>query len=149
MISRIVQCDFCRYAYGTFKCNSSARSQRWLWTKHGQLLNLDNWQCITAAWKVHKRNYYFLSLTKCLGNNKNQVWNCQQNDPYYIWQQQSRGYLHYGNFYYYITSYQEKSKALKWKRYGSNQTLCSEGNIVKTIIKCSHFWSLLYSYVHI
>ena len=119
----------CRYVHANLKCNSSVFTQRWLWTKHGQLLNLDTLQCATAAWRILEDKYYILLLEKCRENDKRQVWKCRQNDPYYIWQQQSGGYLHYGNYYSYITSYEEKSESLKWKRYGSSQTLCSEGNI--------------------
>ncbi|CAB4004510.1 Hypothetical predicted protein [Paramuricea clavata] len=57
---------------------------------------------------------------------KRQVWKCDRNDPYYVWQEHSKGYLHHGDHGNYVSSHVNRNTALKWKRRGSNQTLCSE-----------------------
>ena len=124
----------CRYTYvqANLACDINAISQRWLWTKNGQLFNLDKLKCITVGWKI--RNYYILLLEQCNSNGKRQVWKCDRNDSYYVWQEHSKGYLHYGDHGNYVSSHVNRNTALKWKRRGSNQTLCSEGKTHRYLI---------------
>ncbi|CAB4004511.1 Hypothetical predicted protein [Paramuricea clavata] len=100
-VSKKVCLDYTkRYVEGNPKCNTIERSQRWLWTKNRQLLNLDVLECIT--------NSYYATLDKCIANNVKQLLKCEREDSYYVF------------------IYGLRRRNLKWKRYGSNQTLCSE-----------------------
>ena len=114
-------------------CNTSSLAQRWLWTKNGQIFSLDKLECITIGWAYGNKDYYFLILEKCVANNKKQLWKCGRQDPYYVWQKEWRGYLNNGDkdFPRYVVSHEKES--VQWRRYGSNQTLCSEGNVLTVI----------------
>ncbi|XP_028410815.1 uncharacterized protein LOC114533485 [Dendronephthya gigantea] len=111
-----------RYVIAT-KCENNA-GRRWFWTKNGQLLNLERLECISVGQIAN-----YLILTQCDVQKKRQIWTCRKNYPYFLWQQKSRGYLHYEYperyKFYYVLSRAERAGILKWKRYGLNRTICS------------------------
>ena len=135
--SNVAMCHFVffslvsRFVQVNHTCDINAKSQRWLWTKKGQLLNLDVLQCMTVGWKRENKKYHFLLLEQCVSNSKKQLWRCDRDDPYYVWQPHSKGYLNHGDYGRYVLSHVARKKAFEWKRYGSNQTLCSQGNNTK------------------
>ena len=107
-------------------CNVTAISQRWLWTKNGQLFNLDMLECINVEQARNNNKFHFLNLEKCVSKSRDQLWKCGQNNSYYVWQEKSKEYLYIGDERRnYVLSH--STKAGKWKRYGSKKSLCSEG----------------------
>ena len=74
----------------------------------------------------NNNKFHFLNLESCVSKSRNQLWKCGQNDSFDVWQEKSKGYLYNGDkFDNYVLSH--LAKASKWKRYGSNDSLCSEG----------------------
>ena len=118
-----------RYVYADSKCNSTAISQQWLWTKNGQLLNMKNLQCIAIGYKLQENVSFSLTFQKCVANEKTQVWRCDPQDSYNVREKMKSGYLYYRHDHDNNRVVSNKSAALKWKRYGSNEALCSEGKM--------------------
>ena len=118
-----------RYVYADSKCNSTAISQRWLWTKNGQFLNMKNLQCIAIGYKLQGNFSFSLRLQKCIAHERKQVWRCSQQNLYNVKDKAQNGHLYFKQDKHYNRVVSHKSAALQWKRYGSNQTLCSEGKM--------------------
>ena len=108
------------------KCNSSDPLQKWIWTRHNQLLHVDTLKCIQQGQEYSGTNYtWYLGLEECNISETKQKWNCY-------------GYLLQKSFVdslgqpRSIRITQEKYTILAklganewWQRYGNSKTICS------------------------
>ena len=73
--------------------------------------------------------YYFVVLRKCDRNNKKQSWECSGVNNMYIRQTKSYRHLDYGEFHDYVTIRLSRPDVAKWRRYDTQESVCSRGNL--------------------
>ena len=110
------------------KCNSSDPLQKWIWTRHNQLLHVDTLKCIQQGQEYSGTNYtWYLGLEECNISETKQKWNCFD----YLLQKPFSDSLGRPRS---IRITQEKYTTIlakldvdeRWKRYGPNlKTICS------------------------
>ena len=105
------------------KCDDKNRNFRWLLTIFGQLLHWETLECMTDD---YYSSYYFVVLRKCDRNNQKQSWECVS---LYIRQRKSYRHLDYGEFHDYVTTKIAWPGAAKWRRYDTQESVRSQGNL--------------------
>ncbi len=74
-------------------------------------------------------------MTKCDRHDQKQLWECVGEKKYNIKQTQSGRYLHYGEYYSYVTIKDTtQMKAAIWTRLGSEKDVCSQGSLIFKLI---------------
>jgi hypothetical protein len=106
----------------------------WIWTNYGQLLNLNSLECMTDD-HVTKRGTHYVILKKCDKSNQKQVWICETHNENYMKLKQSDRYMYYGyNGNYVTTKRVHWQSALKLRRFGTTQDVCSQGSLIVNFI---------------
>ncbi|XP_028409325.1 uncharacterized protein LOC114531928 isoform X2 [Dendronephthya gigantea] len=107
-------------------CDLNNTNQHWIWTKHGQLLNVYTLKCLQTSNIPVFKWYPKVRLTKCNASDSRQVWTCLKEKGLvrlrYLKQPR---YLNYGNVLFYVIVFRGTGIFSQWKRYSTKQPLCS------------------------
>ena len=115
------------------KCNSSDPSQKWIWTKHNQILHVNTLKCIQrgAAYRDSSTItlYMDLSLKNCVLLETEQQWQCNahflQNLQRTVFDSSGQELIMYITYTNDIINAQKNSPT-GWKRGGTNmEKICS------------------------
>ena len=108
-------------------CYYGNRAQQWMWTKHGQLLNVKTRKCLQTSGVIiflYNRPHPKVVLAHCKAVDVRQNWQCQgKNGLFYL--KYHDAYLNYDKSRHYVIVFKGTELGGLWTRYGSNESLCS------------------------
>ena len=117
------------------KCNHNYGKYYWIWTNNGQLLNWNSLKCMTND-HTTADNIHFVTMKKCDESNQKQAWRCETiHKEKYIQPKQSGRYMYDGDYGNYVTTKTiHWQSALKLRRFGTTQDVCSQGSLIVNFI---------------
>lgn len=125
-----------RFVVETYgECNKTNWNFRWLWTKFGQLLHWETLECMSDDYYSTSTRFYRVVLRKCRRYHQRQSWECAVNNKKYIrrWVYLTNSYLYmyyyHGQFTDYVTTSFPWRGAAQWRRYDTQEDVCSQGNL--------------------
>ena len=112
-------------------CDTTDSSQRWIWTRNKQLMHADTLQCLERGPRYSAVSaYWYLVLGKCISTDTEQRWQCHGNANFISIKWKLPMYLDNSNKYIYGIDNLEISQWKNWRRFPSNQRLCSKGKFI-------------------
>ena len=113
-------------------CKTHDSSQHWIWTRNNQLMHVDTLQCLQRGpkYKWSFSNYWYLVLGKCISTGTKQRWKCQGNANFLLIKWKLLMYLDNSWENIYGIDNLVTGKKKNWRRFPSNQHLCSKGKFI-------------------
>ena len=112
-------------------CNTHDSSQHWIWTRNNQLMHVDTLQCLERGPRYYRfSHYWYLVLGKCISTGTKQRWKCQDNVNFLLIKWPLLMYLDNSNKYIYGDDNLKTNQWKNWRRFSSNQNLCSKGKFI-------------------
>ena len=111
-------------------CNGADPTQRWMWTRYNQLLNIDTLKCLQKD-KWHSFYQYNLALEECNLTEAKQIWQCRERTKINFGLRESQNYMVCGD----DSDCKLKSgndptlPSITWQRFQSGENLCSRGRL--------------------
>ena len=112
-------------------CNTHDSSQHWIWTRNNQLMHVDTLQCLERGPRyLPASDYWYLVLGECVSTDTKQRWQCQGNANFLSIKWNLLMYLDNSNKYIYGDDNLKTNQWKNWRRFSSNQNLCSKGKFI-------------------
>ena len=114
-------------------CNTHDSSQHWIWTRNNQLMHVNTLQCLGRGKRYAVvSDYWYLVLGECISTDTKQRWKCKGNANFLSIKWNLFMYMDNLDEYIYGTNSDKLgiSQWKNWRRFPSNQSLCSKGKLI-------------------
>ena len=103
-------------------CDATDLTQRWVWTRTNQLMNVALWKCLERG-RYKSSSFWYLIVQTC-SNKAKQLWSCL-GQTFFL--EAPKLYINSRKSHTYVLVTSDFNKHDLWTRYLSRENLCTKG----------------------
>ena len=105
-------------------CNATDLTQRWVWTRTNQLMNIAFWKCLEQGGETSKDSGFWYLIVQTCSNKAKQLWSCQ-GQTFFL--ETPKLYMNSRKSSTYVLVTSDFNNRDLWTRYLSPENFCTKG----------------------